>query len=68
MSMIIRSTKDPKYDLLLYVFHVNFGHNMQKIQLTKNSIIFYLTFKAHPRSKIKRSTDIPYMTYYMCFI
>ena len=38
------------------------------IQPIKNSIIFYLTFKGHPRSNVMRSTEIPYMTYYMCFI
>ena len=37
----------------------------QKIQPIKNSIIFYLTFKDNPRSKDMRSTEIPYMTYYI---
>ena len=60
---------DHIYDLLS-VFHVNFGHNMHHSEDTahKNSIIFDLTFKGHPRSKVMRSTGIPYMTYYMCFI
>ena len=26
------------------------------------------TFKGHPRSWVMRSTKIPHMTYYMCFI
>ena len=52
------------------MFHVKFGHNMHHSEdkAIKNSIIFDLTFKGHPSSKVMRSTDMPYMTYYMCFI
>ena len=55
--------KDHIYDLL----YVNFGHNMHhsEIQPIKNSITFDLTFKGHPMSKVMRSTETLYMTYYM---
>ena len=41
---------------------------IQKIQPIKNSIIFYLTFKGHPRSKVMRSTVIPYDLLYVFHI
>ena len=55
------------YDLL-YVFHINFGHDKHNSGDTAHSKLNYLdlTFKGHPRSKVMTSTERPYMTYYMC--
>ena len=53
------------------MFHVNLviTCTVQKIEPIKSTIIFDLTYKGHPRSKVMRSTKIPYMIYYnMCFI
>ena len=60
-SKIMRSTERKSYTCI-------WSMCFQKIQPIKNSIIFDLIFKGHPRSKVMRSTEIPYMTYHMCFI
>ena len=44
----------------------NIPCTIQKIKPIKNSIIFDLTFKGHPRSNIMRSTEIPYIWLTIC--
>ena len=55
---------------LLYVCHINFVHDMHHSEDTTHYKLNHLdlTFKGHIRSKVMRSTKIPYMSYYMCFI
>ena len=40
------------------------GHPRSKVIEFKDHEVNY--YKGHPRSKVMRSTEIPYMTYYMC--
>ena len=53
-SMVSRKS----YLLIIYIMHMT----------TKHSITSIWPFEGHTRSKVMRSTEIPYMTYCMCFI
>ena len=53
-----------------YVFLINFSHNMLHLWQTANWKLtdLDLTFQCRPRSIFLRCTEMPYMTYYICFI